>query len=168
MLQALASSTFPTEGYNAVSEKMPCCNCRLLFADRLGCIISPTVPGADLPSKIARTKCLAFHIPSDLFTSLPLLPSFNPQERIHHISLRPYVSTGSDRCPVSTLAGCLTDTPSPVDLHHGWFCAVGGREEVGPAHIALRQGQWRKCPCSVRSPLEGGSAVSRSRLEIAP
>jgi hypothetical protein len=74
-------------------RKVPRGNCRLLFADPLGCIVSSTVPAASLPFDNDMGELPGFpgyrrlvHVTA--LDAVSPLPFFNPCERLHPTSLR--------------------------------------------------------------------------------
>ena len=112
---------FRTEGHAAANEKYVCRDGQLLSTGLLSNIVSSTVPAVGLPSTMMPMKCLAFQVPSDLFTRRLWMRyhHYLPSSLMNESIPSPYFSTMVDKCRVSTLTGWLTHTSSSANLHHG-------------------------------------------------
>jgi hypothetical protein len=111
---APATPLFPTEGYDASSQKNASSQLPALIRSsrRQYCLVDHYGRGSSL--EMRPTRCLAFQVPADLFTQQPGIP--RPP-----LSSPSYVSTVIDKCRINTLTGCLTDNSLSTDLQRGWF-----------------------------------------------
>ena len=152
---SLPCPLFPTEGYDAASEKIGIVvTCRLLFASFLdNNIISSTVPAVDLPSVTTLVECLSRSLVTYSRDHLSIQHHrYLPSTLMNGSIPTPYAFTVIDKCRVSTLTSYLRTTLSSTDLHHNW---LNKTRRLAQLILRCDEANRENTTCSVRYPLRG-------------